>query len=208
MFSFKVLKLFSGTIHIWCASACLCEKVNLLFDSFVWLSRCTTCVHHPLFNYIRRQNERRSLPWNSWICQEKQLEREIDAPEHSSSQQLTWVIINISTNTPFKSPPIDIFDIAPGIVHLLFPTSVMEQLAPHHPNPHAPTPKNTHTNTEAHTLLILRCLWLKWLLTFGFGFEMCWNRERCWRVVVRRGISLDIKQLYPRRAVRGPFHRE
>lgn len=157
----------------------VCEKVKQRWRrgliSCVWLSHCTTCVHHPLFNYIRQQNERRSLPWNSWIWQEKQLEREIDAPEHSSSQQLTWVIINVSTDTPFKSPPIDIFDIARGIVHLLFHTSVMVQLAPLHP------PLNTHTNTHTHTLVILPCLWLKWLLTFGFGFEMCWNRER-WRV--------------------------
>lgn len=107
-------------------------------------------------------------------------EREIDAPEQSSSQQLTWVIINVSTDTPFKSPPIDIFDIAQGVVHLLFHTSVMVQLAPR--TSHPPLQTNTHsqTHTCAHTPLILPCRWLKWLLTFGYGFEMCWNTER-WR---------------------------
>lgn len=146
----------------------------------MWLSRCTTCVHQPLFNYLRQQNGRRSLPWNCGIWQEKQLEREIDAPEQSSSQQLTWVIINVSTDTPFKSPPIDIFDIAQGVVHLLFHTSVMVQLAPR--TSHPPLQTNTHsqTHTCAHTPLILPCRWLKWLLTFGYGFEMCWNTER-WR---------------------------
>lgn len=182
---------------------CMCICVVLMrenkallafFDFSVWLSSCTTCVHHPLLNYIRQQNERRSLPWNSWIWQEKQLEREIDAPEHSSSQHLAWVIINGSTNTPFKSPPIDIFDIAQGVVHLLFHTSVMVQLAPTPASPRSPLSllppslKHTQTHTHIHFSFFPVCGWNDyWRL--GLDLKCVGEQRRCrvwwwWRGLV------------------------
>lgn len=181
----------------------VCKKVNQQWRGLISLCDFHTaqCVHEPLFNYIRQQNGRRTLPWNSRIWQEKQLEREIDAPEQSSSQQLTWVIINVSTDTPFKSPPIDIFDIAQGIVHLLFHASVMVQLAPDTSHPRTPTETHTHAYTSHSSLSVAEMTIDVWV----WIWNVLKQRKVAGAVVV--GISLDIKQLYPRRAVSWPFHR-
>lgn len=134
--SFKLQDLFPGT-NQFCCPRCVREKVNLGWHGLI--SLCDFHAAHVYITHYSITSDNRTkgvhyLETPGYDKKNSSREREIDAPEHSSSQQLTWVIINVSTDTPFKSPPIDIFDIARGIVHLLFHMSVMVQLAPANPS--------------------------------------------------------------------------
>lgn len=96
--------------------------------------------------------KRRSLPWNFWMWQaewkwgeEKKKTRGRKRKMAQSAHHLhNWHELSSTSQraATFKSPPIDSFDIAQGITHLLFHTSVMVQLAS--------SPASPHSHTHAH----------------------------------------------------------
>lgn len=98
--------------------------------------------------------KRRSLPWNFWMWQAEWGGGETRGRKRKMAQSAhhlrNWHELSSTSQraATFKSPPIDSFDIAQGITHLLFHTSVMVQLASSPASLHCPPPFNTHTQTN------------------------------------------------------------
>lgn len=142
--------------RIRCVSACLCmceksKPVLTWFDSVVSLSRCITCVHHPLFNYIRRQTARSAFIVSKLLdVTSKQPERERDR----CPRALIVSTIDMSNNQRLHRHAIQISSHR----HLWYCSRHCSFVVPHvrhgttSPPPPPLLPASTHT-PNTHTLL-------------------------------------------------------
>lgn len=90
------------------------------------------------------------LIWFLWVNQDTEGDGgKKNAPERPLSQQSTRVIINISSDTPFKSPSTHTID----VVDLHFRMFVMLRVAcANYTHPCSHLQSHRHTHTKMHTL--------------------------------------------------------